>query len=100
MKTTKPVNLFDIISDIEGASIPLDESIEMLHLFSELLSDAARWLDPKQPYTVELFNGRLDTLLSMLSVIQRSLGSASQAIHAHVTDGYRLHRQTIQNTDN
>ncbi len=99
MEKAKSVSYFDIISDLEGDSFPLDESIVMLHLFGELLRDAAHWLDPKQPYTVELFNGRLDTLLSMLSVIQRTLGSASQDIHAHITAGYRLYRQTIQNKD-
>lgn len=100
MERTKDNSYFDIISDLEEDSIIMDESIVMLHLFGELLGDAARWLDPKQPYTVELFNGRLDTLSSMLSVIQRTLGNANQDIHAHITAGYMLHRQTIQNSAN
>lgn len=100
MEKTKDNSYFDIISDLEGDSIILDESIVMLHLFGELLGDAARWLDPQQPYTVELFNGRFDTLFSMLSVIQRTLGNASQDMHAHIAAGYMLHRQTIQSADN
>ena len=100
MGTTKAVSYFDVISEIESASVPLDESINMLFLFGELLWDASRWLDPTKPYTIEMFSNRLDLLMSMHSMILRELGNANRELRAQITNAYRQRGREAQAKDN
>lgn len=89
MESARTDTYFDTISKIEGDSIPLEESINALYLFGELLWDASRWLDTSKPYTIELFHSRLDLLMSIHSIILRELGTVNQALHANITNAYR-----------
>lgn len=97
MERKNALTFIDVISEIESASIPLDESINILFLFGELLWDASHWLDPAKPYTIEVFNSRLDLLMSMHSTILRELGNANRALRDHITSGYRLHAEQKAN---
>lgn len=93
MEQKKSTTFFDIISDIEGDTAPLDEIIAALILFDELLRNSVGWLDPLKPYTVDLFTRRFDLLASMLNMIQRELEQHNSAIHADITNAYRLHAE-------
>jgi len=90
MEQNKNITLFNVISDIEGNAAPLDEVIAALILFDELLHNSVDWLDPSKPYTVELFTRRYGLLALMLNMIQRELERNTGAIHADITNAYRL----------
>ena len=97
MESARAATYFDTISKIEGDSAPLEESINALFLFGELLWDASRWLDHTKPYTIELFHSRLDTLMSMHSIILRELGNVNKGLHTNITNAYRTHAEEKAN---
>lgn len=81
---------FDVISDIEGDAAPFEEIISSLVLFDEMLLDMVESLDPRQPYTVELFTDRYERLASMMSMIRRELVLSNNALHQDIENAYRL----------
>ena len=93
MEQNKSTTFFDVISDIESDAAPLDEVIAALILYDELLRNSVDWLDPSKPYTVELFTRRYNLLVLMLNMIQRELERNTGAIHADITNAYRLHAE-------
>lgn len=81
---------FDVISDIEGDAAPFEEVISSLVLFDEMLLDMVESLDPRQPYTVELFTNRYERLAAMMSMIMRELVLSNNALHQDIENAYRL----------
>ena len=97
MEKTKSLTFFDVISDIESDAAPLDEVIAALILFDEQLQSAVRWLDHSRPYTVEMFTRRFDQLALILNMILRELERNTGAIHASITQAYRLQAEQKAN---
>lgn len=84
---------FDIISEIEAATAPLDEIVSTLLLFEEQLSRDSAVLNPAQPYTVDLFKNRLDMIMAMLRMIERELGRVNNSISEQINNAYRIYRE-------
>lgn len=85
--------LFDVISDIEGATAPLEEIVATLTLFEEQLHSTVKWLDPVQPYTVDLFVRRFRLLAAMLSMLLRNLEQRKKEIQDSINKAYRLYAE-------
>lgn len=82
---------FEIISEIEAATAPLDEIASTLLLFEERLSKDSEALNPVQPYTVDLFKNRFEVTMALLRMIERELGRVNNSVSEQIDNAYKVY---------
>lgn len=90
MDSPKSSPIFEALSDIEGATVPLDEISNMLFLFEELLRNSVEEITPEEPWTVIAFKNRFDTLISMLTMAEGALRAVIQNNGAAISKAYSV----------
>lgn len=81
---------FDVISEIEAASAPLEEVISSLRLFEEHISRDVETLNPVQPYTVVLFVNRFNLSMALFRMIERELNRVANSLSEQINHAYEI----------
>lgn len=85
--------LFNILSDLEGEGIILEDTENLLSIFDRSFSDIIRWTgDYKETY-LTLARDSMKELYSLLNVIRTQLSGTSKRIRYGVEAGYTWDRE-------